>query len=719
MADGKRIHLALLWHMHQPPYEDPRTGVFLLPWTYLHATKDYYDMGEVVRRHPRMRMNFNFTPSLLWQLEQYRTGALADQTIEVLGRPLGQLKLADREFVMRTCFGINPDTMIARFPRYRELHERFRAFPTALEAALQFGPEDYRDLSVLYLLAWSGPTLHRDARIAALVAKGRDYTDDDRQLVLACGRELIGRIVPLYRDLAAQGLIELSTSPFHHPLTPLIVSNACAVEASPGLPLPDVRFGAPDEAGRQIDMGRSYFERTFGRPAVGMWPPEGAVSEAAVELFGSRGVRWLATDEEILKRSLDRDPTLDERCRPWSRAGVSVFFRDHVLSDQIGFVYSRWPRATAVRHFVDSLRGIADALTGDGDALVLVALDGENAWEYYPDGGYPFLDELYGAIEAADFIVPTTLSEWLDRNGPGEELRALATGSWIGGNLETWIGDPVKNRAWSLLAATWQLARDVPNAPECSGSAPGPGESFRCPLLRAEASDWFWWFGKGHSSVHEREFDYLFRQNLVAVYERLGLPHPDTLDRPLGGEASLLPVVPPSDWIRPAITGRRDGFYKWVGAGSCEFSHGAIHRLQPTLAGVRFGFDRDLLFLRCDGFEPLARALADDGWVRFRFRRPEDCTLRVRWDGGRLVVERLDGPDAGPIDDAEAAVDEVLEVGVPIRVMPSIERATGPTSVEFYVQVGRGALEVERFPWDSVVAFEFDRYDFVSENWFV
>jgi len=714
----RKLSLAILWHMHQPPYEEPKSGCHLLPWTWLHAVKDYYDMGALVRRHPRMRVNVNFTPSLLHQLDQYARQAIPDRTIEVLGKDPARLSSADREFLLRTCLGV-AEPMAARLPRYREIGDRYRAFSDPREGAASFGPQDWVDLGVLFLLAWCGTTLSEHPDVVALARKGRGYDRTDRERLLELGRELIRGIVPLYRELSAAGQVELSTSPFFHPLTPLLISNEVAIEARPNAALPDVRFAAPEEAERQIRLGIEYFRRTFDEAPRGMWPPEGGVSDALLPLVAARGIRWLATDEEILRRSLGGECSPEERRSAWEHDGVTLFFRDRVLSDHVGFVYSRWPVEAAVAHFMESLRRHADAARDDR-AIVLVALDGENAWEFYPDGGYPFLDALYGAIEQADWVEPVTLAGHVDRHGPGAPLDVLSPGTWVDGNFDTWIGDPAKNRAWSMLTNAYQVVRDLPTG-ECRMDAALGSDPTRCHLMRAEASDWFWWFGKGHSSIHEREFDYLFRQNLRMVYERLGMPPPQKLDRPVGAEGeSNLPIVAPTSFISPAITGRREGYYKWVGAGRCEFAHGSIHRLQPVLSAIRFGFDRTHLFIRVDGFEPLGPALDGDGWVRIQFVRPTPCAALIRRVDGVLTVEKaVNGDSLGRVQGAEAAAVELLEVSLPTSFFDPIRWSAPPIAIEFFVRVGRGDLEVERFPWDSFIAMEFDPDSFALTNWFV
>lgn len=715
---SRKINIAFLWHMHQPPYEDPKTRQFLLPWTYLHATKDYYDMALMLQRHPGMRANVNFTPSLLLQLSQYASGEVKDQTIEVMRKDPAKLSRMNREFLVRTCFGVNVETMIDKFPRFKELFRFYGAARTPQEAAERLEPAEYLDLEVLFLLSWCGPYLSAQEPAASLIKKGRGFTAEERDALLDAGLAHIGRIVPLWSELDREGRVEMSFSPFYHPLLPLVHSNACAIEANHAVNLPDVRFGEPSEVDAQITLGIEYFEKTFGRKPVGMWPPEGAISDAVVHAAAAKGLRWIATDQEILRRSIGGEVSLEERLVPHEHEGVSIFFRDRVLSDQIGFVYSRWPTGAAVDNFMATLRDYADRMTDD-HGIVIVAMDGENAWEYYPEGGYSFLDALYSAIEKSDFVVPTTFSEYLAQHGSGDGLDQVSTGSWIDGDLTTWIGDPVKNRAWSYLAAAFQVHRDMPSTarPKVSDD---DAQALHALLMRAEASDWFWWFGKGHSSIHEREFDYLFRQNLRMIYEKIGVPVPDYLDHPVDTEHTNLTVSDPSSYIRPTITGHMDAYYKWLGAGACEFSHGSINRLQPIISMVRYGFDRTQLFFCCEGFEPLKGFFNEDTWLQLRFSRPSDRVVLVRKTPSGITAERLMVGRRGEfIPGAIVAVDDILELSIPLDFFESLRWSQPPFPIEFCVVLGRGELEIERFPWDTVIRMSFDPDLFEVGNWFV
>ena len=479
----KKINLAILWHMHQPPYLEPFSRQNLLPWAFLHGMKDYHDMGATVLRHPAMRINVNFTASLLDQLEGYADGTTVERTLQVMSRNPSELAEAELEYLYRTCFG-GTDLMAAGLPAFVRLRNLYRAAVASENRVPRLKPNEITDLTVLYLLSWCGPTLSATSTVRALVEKGQGFSPADRDLLIDEARKLIKATKGLYGDLSKSGIVELSTTPGTHPILPLLCSTAAAAEARADVVLPPSQFDSPEEARRQVETGLARFESYFGFRPAGMWPAEGSVSPQAVSIIGSAGIRWIATDEAILARS-SADVPVSPR-RPWTYNGVSIFFRDHFLSDQIGFVYSRRPAEKAVQDFLDEMKARA-ATARSEDELVVIALDGENAWEYYQDGGYPFLDRLYGAIVDSDFINPITFGEYIDRFGPGRPLHRLATGSWIDGNFDTWIGEPTKNRAWDMLATARQAvaASDMKarNRDRVWGFRQRPASTHECGLV--------------------------------------------------------------------------------------------------------------------------------------------------------------------------------------------------------------------------------------------
>jgi alpha-amylase/alpha-mannosidase (GH57 family) len=557
MSGNAKLDLVLLWHMHQPDFRDHATGEYAQPWVYLHAIKDYSDMAAHLENHPKVRAVVNFTPVLLDQLEdyadQFATGRFRDPLLRLLAHPdLYRLDAADRDLVLRCCFKANHHKMIQPYPAYRRLWDFFALTQQPGAAGEGYLSAQYLgDLLTWYHLAWVGETVRRrEQTVPQLLAKAQNFSQADRmQLVELIGRET-SAVVPRYRALAAQGRIELTTSPAFHPIGPLLISFEAARETVPTMPLPQSPQypGGRTRASAHIAAARESHAHRFGQPPRGMWPAEGAISQVFVDLLAEGGCEWIASGEGVLVNSLRKNNApISERhnflYRPYRLSGghapVTCFFRDDRLSDLIGFEYCKWHGKDAAAHFVGELKGIMEQGDASERRVVSVILDGENAWEYFPYNGYFFLDELYGALEAHPEIETTTFARLLDEGQQAEPMPALVAGSWVYGNLATWIGSPDKNRAWDLLCAAKQSFDLVAvsgrlNAQELADATR--------QLADCESSDWFWWFGDYNPGESVLAFDRLYRQKLANFYRLLKLPIPAELAVPVsqgGGQAEL------------------------------------------------------------------------------------------------------------------------------------------------------------------------------------
>jgi len=549
MTGASRVELVLLWHMHQPDYRDHRTGEFVLPWVYLHATKDYSDMAHHLETHPGVKAVVNFVPVLLDQLEdyaqQFSDGGARDPLLRLLAAPdLDSVHGATRSLVLDTCFKSNHRTMLEPFPHYKRLHDIHRQMKALGEVSLTYLSGQYlSDLLVWFHLAWTGESVRRKHEtVVRLMAKGEGYDHADRLELYNLVGELVRGIIPRYRRLAERGQVELSTTPHYHPLAPLMLDFSSAREALPSIEIPDKPYpGGRGRVARHIDSALASHARRFGRAPAGVWPAEGAVSGPLMEMLGDRGVRWTATSETVLANSFrvshPAEP-LPERCsylyRPYRvRAGngaITCFFRDERLSDLIGFEYSKWFGKDAALHFMhylDDIRRRAPA--ADPPPLVSVILDGENAWEYYPYNGYYFLSDLYGELQTHPAIRTTTFGEALATH-PAVELPKLVAGSWVYGTFSTWVGAPDKNEAWRMLE---DAKRDFDLVTQSGRLAPEESEAAERQLADCEGSDWFWWFGDYNPQHSVESFDRLFRNKLSHLYRVLRLPVPAKLDRPI------------------------------------------------------------------------------------------------------------------------------------------------------------------------------------------
>ncbi|MBY0506475.1 MAG: glycoside hydrolase [Bryobacteraceae bacterium] len=605
-------YVCFLWHMHQPFYKDLATGEYRLPWTRLHALKDYYGMVQVLEEFPTIHQTFNLVPSMVEQIEDYAAGTASDPFLRLALKPGEQLTGAERDFILRYFFQANVRQLIYRYPRYARLYEQWKSGVPEPEWTVA----GMRDLQVLSQLAWFDEFfLAGDAEVRELVAKGHSYTLADQALMGRKQLEITSRAVPVYRDFAARGQIEISTTPYYHPILPLLCDTQVAGVSHPGVPLP-TRFRYPEDARRQLERSRAYLAARTGGAPVGLWPSEGSVSDEALALAADSGYTWAATDNGVLGRTLNQHagPELTYRPYVWRQGGreMRMIFRDHELSDLIGFTYSGVEPAKAAAHFLQKIR----ANVHGRDALVPVILDGENCWEYYAESGREFLRRLYQGIAEDRSMEALTVSEALARVEP-TPLGHIFPGSWINANFDVWIGAEEDNRAWEYLLR----ARQAYDAAQREGKLPAAklAEAFE-EIQIAEGSDWCWWYGPEHSSDNRADFDDLYRAHLRNIYHALGQPPPEELSRPILRQVAESRPETPAGPISPLIDGRVTSYFEWLGAGVYEVDtrQGAMHGGKQWVRRVLYGADAEWVYVRLDFV-----AGADLTGVRLRLRAGE------------------------------------------------------------------------------------------------
>ena len=708
--------VAILWHMHQPFYEDLATREHVLPWVRLHALKDYYGMIALLREFPDVRLTFNLVPSLLVQLEAFAQDRARDRHLEVGLKPAAALDERDIDFALDNFFHAQRQRMIDIYPRYAELlAKRGGSLPTAADrraATLRFTRDDLRDLQVWHKLAWIDPFyLDGDPRVRALVAKGRSFTEDDKQTLREVELELLNKVIPEYRAAAERGQAELSTSPFFHPILPLLCDSDIYLRTHPDARMPRHRFAHVEDAVEQLDRAVRYHTKLFGVRPAGLWPSEGSVSDAMVPLVAAAGFAWMATDELILARTLgatfsrDGQGHIEQPERLYAAytvsrgdARVSCAFRDHVLSDLIGFTYAGWRAEAAADDFVGRLVEAGERYrrrVGGGDALIPIILDGENAWEHFEGGGRPFLRALYARLSGHPELRTVPMAEAC--RAPSHELTTIFPGSWIDANFSIWIGHADDQRAWSQLAEARDAIADAP---------PAAAEAALEEILIAEGSDWFWWYGDDHSSANDQTFDDLFRQHLRNAYRLLQKAVPDELfatNRSTGGTVAL--QAQPTALLSPIVDGEETSYFEWLGAGSFEVREvaGAMHqaeRVPPLLTLIQFGFDRERLFVRIDAERPLVDVLGAGREVSLKFLVPEGVRYSVRQTLARVTGAFWDRAHAEPTwtergpGGATLAVGTVLELALPLTELG----AAAGASISFFVAVYQAEFETERHP---------------------
>lgn len=608
------LRVILLWHQHQPYYKDLVTGEYRLPWVRLHALKDYYGMVKLLDEFPNVHQNFNLVPSLIMQIQDYVAGTAQDPFLSVASKPAKDLSPEERRFALQYLFQANPVNLIGRYPRYRELWERFREHGDNPERAERyFAPQDFTDLQVLSQLAWFDEFFLEEKDLAALVAKGRQYSLDDQKFVIAREREALGKVLPAHAAAAKKGSVEISATPFYHPILPLVTDTNIGALSSPGLPLPQNRFRHPEDAREQLVRALDIHQQVFGVRPKGVWPSEGSVSEEVLAIAHSLGIQWMATDEGVLGRSTGlffaRDGNgrlpghLAEKLYNIHRyengaTTMHMVFRDHTISDLIGFVYSGMPPVEAAHHLIDSIKQAAKPILDQGrDAVVSIILDGENAWEYYPKSGREFLRHFYDGLQKDSSTEAVTISEAIARHKNFNKLTSLTPGSWINANFNVWIGAPEDNRAWDYL----YNAREFYSQNAARANDAQRKLAFE-ELLIAEGSDWNWWYGPEHHSANDRDFDELYRKHLSNIYQALGATPPDYLAQPITGVEVRPSFTPQTAYIHPRITGDKVRYFEWMGAAIYTADHraGAMHGKQFLLDAVYAGIDSTHVYGRLD-----------------------------------------------------------------------------------------------------------------------
>ena len=733
------LRVVLLWHMHQPFYKDLATGEYRLPWVRMHALKDYYGMVKLLDEFPEVHQNFNLVPSLLAQIQEYASASFRDPFYEVVAKPAADLNHDERRFALTYLFQAHQEKMIGRYKRYRSLYEKVHAAgPDPARAEGMFTTRDYADLQVLSQLAWFDEFYLADPEIKPLVEKGEGYTPEDQKVMLRKQHQIINAVIPAYAVAAKRGQIELSTTPYYHPILPLVCDTNIGSESNPGIALPRTRYRHPDDADEQIRRAIEYHATTFGTKPVGMWPSEGSVSEEAVGIAATNGIQWMATDEGVLGRSIgygfDRDANGmlagggAERLYNIYRfesdgAEMKMIFRDHRLSDLIGFVYSGMPARDAAAHLIGSIKGQAAPLLNSGrDAVVPIILDGENAWENFDESGREFLRRFYEHLQRDPQVESVTISEAIARHKPEAfgQLKRLVPGSWINANFNVWIGAQEDNKAWDYLAE----ARAFYDA-HASKARPDKQKLALEELLIAEGSDWCWWYGPEHHSANDRDFDELFRKHLSNVYAALDAVPPEHLARPIAGGVVKPTLVPQTAFVSPQIDGKATSYFAWMGAAmySSDRRAGSMHGKEFVLESIRAGVDEENLYGRLDF---AGAVLPSEEWemvvycaVANNGDAPRTYQLAAKVRNGRmldwqLTPEGQKSAIASTLEPhgAQVAVARVFEFGLPLSLL----QASQGMSINLRFALFRDQLPVDALPLEGSLDVRVKTEEQLAEN---
>ena len=723
-----RIHLVVLWHMHQPQYRDPETGRYVLPWTRLHALKDYYGMVELLREFTNFHATFNIVPALGAQLEEYASGKFNEPWFSLAFKSADELTREDKSEILSRAFQVNHEHLMSRWPRLVELYEWSRPAGGA-QALLAFTARDWRDLQLLSQLVWMEESwFQKNEVVSRLAAKGKDYTENDKSALRGKQLELLRLILPAYRDAASRGQIEISTTPFYHPILPLLCDSDIARVANPSTPLPRRAFRRPEDAREQLQLARQYHEKTFGLKPPGLWPSEGSVSDQALSIAAEEGFQWFGTDEGVLGRTLNvgffRDSggipaNADRLFKPWrihlGDKSITGLFRDHHLSDLIGFVYSRMEAKAAAADLHSRLRLLGEKVSGNQPLTVCLFLDGENAWEYYPGNGREFLREFYRRIESDPDFRALTAGEAVAAAAEIPSSTGIFPASWINANFDVWIGHSEDVTAWELLWDTREVyARGVEAYKTGRPGAPTETALKQAheSLLAAEGSDWCWWFGPEHSTANDAEFDALYRKHLTEIYLALGQVAPEELAKPIKRRPEHAFQLAPTGFLRVKVDGRESSYFEWLGAGlySPERRGGSMHGRVFYLHEMRYGFEEDRFCIRIDHFAEAMSELEDPEF-RITVGGAEELVIVVKLQRGRIqefAVEKARLCLLRLESVAVAAFDRILEAAIHRDQLD----LKGQSKLRLGVALWHGGLPVDVLPAEGLLDIQLGEDNF-------
>jgi alpha-amylase/alpha-mannosidase (GH57 family) len=721
------MNIVILWHMHQPYYVNPLTKKAMMPWVRLHAAKGYLDMIDLVTAHPEVHVTFNFTPVLIRQINELNHREVEDEWETLSAKPASNLNEGDRRRLVENFFKINWDTLVRPIPRYAELlAKRGASYQSARVDAIArtFTEDDFRDLQLLYNLQWCGFSAFRRFPILhEIKAKGRDFTEDDKRAVLDVHRQILAMVLPEYRAAQDRGQIELTTTPYFHPIMPLVYDTNIARRCQPNSPLPSP-FSAPDDVRAHLRLAQELHEKTFGRRARGLWPSEGSIAPEIIPLLAEAGIEYFASDEGNLFKSLKHDPAWMHRAadhlelfQGWrvttNGASVQALFRDRPLSDFIGFDAARNETSRAIDHLREHLLNIAKASPASRAVTPLI-LDGENAWEAFPDGGETFLSSLYRMLTTTPELRLRRMGDYFDEFPAQAETTFLHSGSWIRSDYDIWIGDPEENKAWEWLKETRNFLVERQN----HGNVPQDRlQAAWWEIYAAEGSDWFWWYGPDFTIDTDLLFDELFRTHLQNVYRLLAIEPPGHLEVPICLPSTALNYSKPLNLITPNLASESEHFFDWLGAGELDLRRQATAMFQGDRIGQKliFGFGPKLFYLRLDLTRPPEAVI-----VRVLLPHPARITIRPgagQAAPGATFESSTDGVNFTTVNVENLQVywGHALRLAVPRPVLgidPALEFA-------FFVQLIDGGLQGERFPERGVIELSAPGIDFEAEHWFV
>jgi alpha-amylase/alpha-mannosidase (GH57 family) len=656
--------------MHQPWYIDPFTQEFEMPWVFLHAIKDYYEMPWLVSRYKKIKAKFNLVPSLIKQLQIYSENPSSCKFLNLSKKDVDKISNTEKDYLLKILFSANLTTMIKPIPRYFQIYQKYMTTQNLTN-------QDFLDLQVLFLLSWTGNYLRENNHyIKTLLEKGKDFTQVEKEKLINVLSSFLKEIIPYYKKLESEGKIEITTTPYYHPIIPLLLNIESAKESKPDISLPKITANFKEDAVYHLNAALDEHQSIFDKKPNGLWPAEGSLSNQTLDLFIEHKIKWTATDEDVLYNSTGKR----DKYKIYKYKDIYIFFRDKYLSDSIGFRYQNMNEKDAVDDFISHLRSIYNS--SQHCQVVSVILDGENAWEFYKNNGKDFFNKLYFEISHQKWIECITFSEVLEKNVEIESLESIKAGSWIYGNFTTWIGHPEKNTAWEYLSETRNFLES-----EKENDLYKKAIEY---IYIAEGSDWFWWYGDDHFTIYADKFDLLFRSNLMKVYDVLGKKPPAKLSKPIEQTFKQPVIKKPKNYITPTIDGKITNYFEWLFSGEIDLTFDlSSMNTEILLNKLYYGYDKENFYLRFDGS---VNQIKND-ILRLNFITDKEISFSVPISNEKYTDE----------NGVEAISEKIIEIKIPLNLL-------NEKKFEFYIEVLKDSRLLQKLPVYSIIMLD------ISEN---
>lgn len=608
----KELSVAFVWHFHQPNYQTQPNGIRLMPWARLHAIKDYLDMALMLNKFPKLKLNFSIVPALIDAIEDYADREGHDIHSRLTVTPVEELTDDDKLYILNYFFDANYEKLISPNFRYNELYtKRFSGQEISIN---DFSLQDYADIMMLFNLVWFDP-IWKDVypELKEFENKGRDYTLEDRKALIELNRKIIRQIIPTFKKYQDEGRIEIITSPYNHPIVPILINPNDLKTATLKHAMPDCKVALMVDVKEQIKMAIDKITETFGKAPKGFWPSEHCISQKTLDVIANLGFEWVISDESVLSNSLKKEFVRDFRgcyedpydvCSLYlyktkREKEINLVFRDSIVPNLITFEYPHHDSVLCANDLFDRIKTISDKLKNSPESkhIFTIAMDGENSWDSYEKDGAVFLERLYSLINDDKTIKTVLISDYVEENKQTQKLlKKVASGSWANQEFQLWIAEPTKNLAWKYLV---QARNNIKEAEKSGKYAKEQIKAAKSEVYIAEGSDWFWWYGEPNNSGQDHIFDFMFREHLKNVYNILEKPVPSYLEMPLMSYMGK-PLKNPKRTITPLINGMAKDNDEWLSAGCIEIPAGPILKENKLFDRIYFGLDQDNLYLRFD-----------------------------------------------------------------------------------------------------------------------